>query len=124
MAAILAVSRRNNERSGVTGALLYASGIFAQVLEGPAESVQRAFETIRQDTRHRSVVVLLQGLAIERTFPHWAMGILRSVDERIDIVGLLESAFSKPSEDIGLAVRRLLVQSEAESKIIGTLWLC
>ena len=60
----------------------------------------------------------------ERTFPHWAMGILRSVDERIDIVGLLESAFSKPSEDIGLAVRRLLVQSEAESKIIGNLWLC
>ena len=55
---ILAKSRVNNERDGITGALLFNAGCFAQVLEGPLERVESAFERIQQDERHGDVSLL------------------------------------------------------------------
>ncbi|WP_430245151.1 BLUF domain-containing protein [Neorhizobium sp. DAR64861/K0K2] len=46
---ILAKSRVNNERNEITGALLFNAGCFAQVLEGPLDRVEAAFERIQQD---------------------------------------------------------------------------
>ncbi|UEM07295.1 BLUF domain-containing protein (plasmid) [Skermanella rosea] len=55
---ILASSRSNNARAGVTGALLFNSGCFAQVLEGPTPAVTETFERIQWDERHSEVLVL------------------------------------------------------------------
>ena len=43
---ILTSSRARNKAAGVTGALLYNSGNFAQVLEGPLDAVESTFERI------------------------------------------------------------------------------
>ncbi len=73
IAAILAVSRRNNARDGVTG-LLYADGVrFLQALEGPADRVEAAFARIGRDPRHRAVVVLSRRTVDEREFGPWQM---------------------------------------------------
>ncbi len=73
---ILEASRRNNGRAGVTGALIFNSGIFAQVLEGALPDVQVAFERIQRDVRHGDVEVLAFGPAPERAFPSWSMGFI------------------------------------------------
>lgn len=73
LAQILAVSRRNNARVGVTGALLYNAGVFAQALEGPFEAVQDVFERIQADERHGDVVVLEAERAGQRVFGGWDM---------------------------------------------------
>ncbi|MEE2915447.1 MAG: BLUF domain-containing protein, partial [Pseudomonadota bacterium] len=53
--AVLAVSRRNNARDGITG-LLYADGRrFLQVLEGERAAVERAYQRIAADPRHRAL---------------------------------------------------------------------
>ncbi|WP_158295618.1 BLUF domain-containing protein [Crenalkalicoccus roseus] len=70
---ILEASRRRNAALGVTGALLFSEGAFAQVLEGPLASVEEVFETIQADPRHREVVVLEAGRVPERAFPEWHM---------------------------------------------------
>lgn len=70
---LLAVSRRNNARDGITGALLYGEGCFAQVLEGPIEAVERTFERIQCDFRHADVVVLEVGIVQTRLFGDWSM---------------------------------------------------
>ena len=70
---ILAVSRRNNARDGITGALLYGEGCFAQVLEGPPAAVERTFERIRYDFRHADVLVLARGAVQARLFEDWSM---------------------------------------------------
>jgi hypothetical protein len=70
---ILEASRRRNAARGVTGALLFSKGAFAQVLEGPLASVEEVFETIQSDPRHREVVVLEAGSVPERAFPEWHM---------------------------------------------------
>ena len=70
---ILAASRRNNARDGITGALLFSEGCFAQVLEGPLHAVESAFERIQCDERHSDVTVLQSGPATARDFPDWSM---------------------------------------------------
>lgn len=70
---ILAVSRRNNGRDGITG-LLYHDGVrFLQALEGPNDKVEAAFERICADERHRAAVVLSLREVEKREFGSWEM---------------------------------------------------
>ena len=90
--AILASARRNNARHGVTGALLFSDGCFAQVLEGASEDVEMVFETIQCDPRHKDVTIMYLHEVEERSFGDWAMafgginGV--SVDPRINADGM------------------------------------
>ncbi len=70
---ILNASRRNNKEQGITGALLFSEGCFAQVLEGPQESVEAAMEEIACDPRHTGITILYTQQTDTRSFPNWSM---------------------------------------------------
>lgn len=70
---LLRVSRRNNERVGVTGMLLFRAGNFLQVLEGEREAVRTLFDTISRDPRHTGILVLRHAEQQHRDFPAWSM---------------------------------------------------
>jgi hypothetical protein len=74
--AILEQSRSNNAAVGVTGALMFNIGCFAQVLEGPQPAVEATFERIQQDERHGEVSVLEFGPVEHRNFPNWSMAFV------------------------------------------------
>ena len=76
VADILDVSRLNNARDDITGALMFNAGCFAQVLEGPLDKVEAAFERIQQDERHGEVSLLAMDPIEARSFPNWAMGFV------------------------------------------------
>ncbi|MBV6652017.1 MAG: BLUF domain-containing protein [Hoeflea sp.] len=78
---ILAVSRRNNLRDGVTGMLLWADGVFIQILEGEAKTVRSVFQRIEADDRHKNVMVVLEQAAGKRLFTQWSMGFKRLDEE-------------------------------------------
>ena len=73
---ILRTSQRNNARVGITGALLFNKGAFAQVLEGPSRAVEDTFERIQRDERHGDVTVLQCGTTAERKFTNWSMAFV------------------------------------------------
>ena len=73
---ILAASQRNNAAVGVTGALMFTDGLFAQVLEGERTAVETVFERIQLDERHGEVQLLSFGPADVRVFPTWAMAFV------------------------------------------------
>lgn len=75
---ILAASRRNNARDGVSGMLLYVDGGFMQVLEGEDEAVGAVYDRIAKDKRHWNAHVLLDRKA-PRAFADWSMGFERPV---------------------------------------------
>ena len=77
---ILAASRANNARDGITGALLYNDGCFAQVLEGGLDAVQQAFERIQRDERHGDVIMLQAAYADGRLFGAWDMALAETAD--------------------------------------------
>jgi len=73
---ILASSRTNNVKAGITGILLYIEGGFMQVLEGEANAVTETFARISRDRRHWNANVLLDR-NVPRAFGDWSMGFTR-----------------------------------------------
>jgi hypothetical protein len=71
---ILSASQVNNERDHITGMLLYSEDTFLQVLEGEKEALDKTYERILEDTRHKGVIELARGELAERNFPNWSMG--------------------------------------------------
>jgi hypothetical protein len=72
--AILKQSRRNNPRSGITGMLCHANGVFVQVIEGGRMEVSKLLGTIYGDPRNHEVQILLFEEITERRFGNWVMG--------------------------------------------------
>ena len=73
--ALLTEARTQNQRSGITGILLYYDGNFMQCFEGPEEAVAATYDRIRTSKRHTDVVVLLDEPVAERHFESWDMGL-------------------------------------------------
>ncbi len=114
---ILGTARSNNSRQNVTGALLFNSGYFAQVLEGPRTSIERIFERIQRDPRHGEVTVLDSGSAPERSFPEWSMAhvLPPSESEATGIAATLDQALLNPQAsgaEILDLLRSLVVQQD------------
>jgi len=74
---ILASSRKNNRRSGVTGALAYSSTGFLQCLEGSAREVNKLYRRIIRDDRHEDITLFEYVSVKERTFDEWTMACIR-----------------------------------------------
>jgi len=74
LAAILEVSRVNNERDGITGMLLYKGGNFMQTVEGPEQAVELLRARLESDPRHHGLAVLIDGTRPQRIFDGWTMG--------------------------------------------------
>jgi hypothetical protein len=74
---IVAGARRFNPENGITGMLVFGSGIFFQWLEGPRDSVQALMARLRADTRHDQIVELSEVEEVrERLFPDWDMELV------------------------------------------------
>jgi hypothetical protein len=71
---ILAQSRRNNPRHGITGMLCVSDDVYIQVLEGGRDEVCELFNTIVRDPRHTHVRLLAFDEIAERRFANWTMG--------------------------------------------------
>jgi hypothetical protein len=80
---ILEHARRSNAQKGVTGALVYVDGVFLQILEGEAETVQSLMATIGRDVRHETVTVLKQGEIPAPVFKDWKMAYVSATAEQV-----------------------------------------
>ncbi len=114
---ILATARVNNSRHNVTGALLFNSGCFAQVLEGPRPAIEKIFERIQQDPRHGDVTVLECGDAETRDFPEWSMAHVQPPSEAqaTGVAATLGQALSHPEasgREVLDLLRSLVIQED------------
>ena len=95
MQDILKTARRCNPVHGITGMLVFGSGIFFQWLEGPRPAVQQLMTNLRQDPRHSAVVELSAEEEVrERLFPTWDMERVGAEDIRDVLTDALDAAQS------------------------------
>jgi hypothetical protein len=81
IAGIVEQSVANNQRDGITGALIWDDRWFAQVLEGAESMVSATFERILRDQRHCDVSLVNMQPVSQRRYPLFAMaGVLRNED--------------------------------------------
>jgi hypothetical protein len=74
---IIATARRCNPEHGITGMLVFGSGIFFQWLEGPRDNVTALMSLLRTDRRHENIIELSEVEEVrERLFPDWDMELV------------------------------------------------
>ena len=71
--SILAISRENNNKTGLTGSLIYRSDLYFQFLEGPPDAVDNTFKRIKLDVRHSDIQKIQENVTTRRLFASWAM---------------------------------------------------
>jgi Sensors of blue-light using FAD len=75
--SIIATARRCNAEHGITGMLVFGSGIFFQWLEGPRNNVTSLMSLLRADRRHDNIILLSEVEEVrERLFPDWDMELV------------------------------------------------
>lgn len=70
---IVTTARRRNAEAGITGAMAYTNGYFAQVIEGTGVALDELMHRIESDDRHSEVTVLRCDAITRRLLPHWSM---------------------------------------------------
>ncbi|WP_181034949.1 BLUF domain-containing protein [Arthrobacter sp. B0490] len=99
LAALLAISRANNARTGLTGMLLHRSGRFLQVLEGPGDTLRERMSVIAADPRHLDVRILLQETIDARQFPEWTMAFEPAPGTRTEDIPGYRTTFADIESD-------------------------
>lgn len=71
---ILEKSQKNNKIDQITGLLIYDKGCWFQALEGRSHNVKKCFSIIKDDHRHKDIMVLIEEFSGQRRFDRWSMG--------------------------------------------------
>jgi len=74
--SISAKASVKNESLLISGGLLYCEGKFLQVLEGGIRPVNKLFEIILQDERHKNVNLIHFSRVSKREFEGWEMSLV------------------------------------------------
>lgn len=80
---LLAQARSSNAEKGITGALIYANGVFLQILEGEMEPVRALMAKIAKDFRHETVTVLKEGAIPAAAFIDWEMAYVSATAQQV-----------------------------------------
>ena len=107
VASIIKSAWRWNPAQGITGLLVFGSGIFFQWLEGPRDNILQLMATLKTDPRHESIVLLGTTEEVrERLFPDWDMELVTGADIR----DVLTDALDEARDEHNAAALRLLLQ--------------
>ena len=99
-------AQRHNLACGITGVLVFGSGVFFQWIEGPAAAVRKLIASLHGDPRHYDIVSLDQSEEKrERLYPNWQMERVGADDLRKVLQDALESA---EDENNIAALKRIL----------------
>ncbi|UZK69069.1 BLUF domain-containing protein [Sphingomonas sp. S1-29] len=103
---IIESAQRYNLAKGITGVLVFGSGVFFQWIEGPPAEVQKLIANLHGDPRHYDIVPLDRSEEKrERLYPNWEMERVEADDIRTVLQDALESA---EDENNVAALRRIL----------------
>jgi hypothetical protein len=75
--AIVTTARRVNPKLGITGMLLWSDTRFAQLIEGPSDSINLLYGRLLVDPRHHDLSLLARWDIPTRLFPDWSMASRR-----------------------------------------------
>ena len=83
---ILESARRHNVVDSVTGMLCYGNEKFLQCLEGENEQVDKIYNRILADNRHKEILLIDKQSLDRRTFGDWSMGFIDMNDSWTKII--------------------------------------
>jgi hypothetical protein len=75
--------QKNNEELAITGKLIFCESNFLQYIEGEEQNVERVYNLISKDLRHKRLTIISRQTIEKRIFPKWKMKttLLEPVDK-------------------------------------------
>jgi hypothetical protein len=111
---LIEAAQRHNLACGITGVLVFGSGVFFQWIEGPAAEVRKLMASLHGDPRHYDIVSLDQSEEKrERLYPDWQM-------ERVgadDISDVLQDALDSAEDENNIAVLKRILDHLAAGSL-------
>jgi hypothetical protein len=108
---IVESAQRRNLARGITGVLVFGSGVFFQWIEGPPAQLQDLIASLHGDPRHYDIVTLDRSEEKrERLYPNWEMERVEAGNIRAVLQDALETA---DDENNVAALRRILEHLDA-----------
>ncbi|QXQ08279.1 BLUF domain-containing protein [Sphingosinicellaceae bacterium] len=104
---IVESAQRRNLARGITGVLVFGSGVFFQWIEGPAVQMQNLIASLGDDPRHYDVVPLdWSEEKRERLYPDWEMEQVKADDIR----AVLQDALGSTEDENNVAALRRILE--------------
>ena len=104
---IIEFSQRQNAARGITGVLVFGSGIFFQWVEGPPTEVRKLIVSLHGDSRHFDIVELDRSVDTrERLYPAWEMEPV----EAEDIREVLQDALQSTDDALNVATLKRILE--------------
>ena len=111
---IVESAQRHNLAHGITGVLVYGSGVFFQWIEGPAAQIQTLIASLHGDSRHYDIVSLSQSEEErERLYPNWGMEQV----EAEDIRAVLQDALASAEDENNVATLKRILEHLASGPL-------
>lgn len=115
---IVESAQQRNVARHITGVLVFGSGVFFQLLEGPTAQVKKLRASLYRDPRHSDVVSLdWSEERRERLYPNWEMERVKADDIRT----VLNDAIESSEDENNVAALRRIVAHLASASLNG-LW--
>ena len=115
-AELVRAARAHNAAWAITGVLVYAEGIFFQVLEGDAEPVDDLFLHIAGDKRHHGISEVVRERILRRTWSadsmaylaltHAQLGLASGYGDSVDYTAWLRQLDGERARRLSLALAR------------------
>jgi hypothetical protein len=122
MTNLLEVARSRNAKLGVTGALIFNEGLFAQILEGDETAVREIFKSIQNDRRHTEIKVFPTQEYERRRFEAWSMAFVgpspsaRDYYERFSLLNGFEWTEASVGALVDLVLDLIAIERAAGTK--------
>ena len=114
---LLEQARHANEKTGITGALVYGAGQFLQIIEGTHSAVEALYQRILHDDRHAAVVKIADHAVPERSYSALPMTFREVADEEMEqLIGHIASEHLQASVT-GLSAVALLRLNRAKEAV-------
>jgi hypothetical protein len=105
--SIVESAQRRNLARGITGVLVFGSGVFFQWIEGPPAQMQSLIASLHADPRHHDLVSLDRSEEKrERLYPNWDMEQV----EAEDIREVLQDAIRSTGDERNIAALRRILE--------------
>lgn len=96
---LIATSRANNARDGITGVLLYSGETFLQIVEGEDVAISNLWRRLLLDDRHRELTTLFDQ-AGTRWYARWRAGYIPEHQLEPHVLRWRSLGPSLPQDDI------------------------
>jgi len=110
LGTILEASSKNNNASGLTGALVFDERWFLQTLEGERTAVRNTFKRIEADERHSNITIVDARNIHDRIFGSWWLALVQPGSENRESLGaFLRDGNLKPDEMTSGQILELMI---------------